>query len=100
MIATMFYSVHIFMTVSNIFCIIFPLSLTNLPGHYDAVILLRAYGANVNLRRRDGASPLHLACTSPNLRLALFLLSQGAEVDCRNAKGETPLHLAVEAVRV
>lgn len=58
--------------------------------------ILRA-GADTELDRRtinDGAAPLHVAVSSGQLELVLFLLQHGCDANCVNSQRQTPLHLA------
>ncbi|KAI0479045.1 hypothetical protein GGR56DRAFT_633170 [Xylariaceae sp. FL0804] len=50
--------------------------------------------ARINLRRANGQTMLHLACSLGYSRMVAGLLSRGALVDVRDKGGFTPLHLA------
>jgi len=56
--------------------------------------LLLAHEANVNARKEDGNTPLHMAAIRDNVPLAELLLAHGADVNAKNEDGNTPLHLA------
>ncbi len=58
-----------------------------------AEVLLRA-GASPNVAAKDGATPLHSACSSGNVDVARALLAAGADTTLRNARGQTPLDAA------
>jgi ankyrin repeat protein len=50
-------------------------------------------GADVNARRDDLWTPLHLAVNIGDLSLSRMLLTCGAEVNSQNSDGQAPLHL-------
>ena len=52
------------------------------------------YGANVNARNKDGATPLHYATLSGHRDVAELLISKGADVKAREKHGGTPLYFA------
>ncbi|KAK8866552.1 hypothetical protein M9Y10_009516 [Tritrichomonas musculus] len=43
----------------------------------------------------DGATPLHMAVSSGDNDLILYLLNQGCDTNSKNNQGQTPLHLAM-----
>lgn len=49
---------------------------------------------HVDLKDKQGFSPLHVACMSGDLGAARCLLKHGADVGVTNDKGSTPLHWA------
>ena len=51
-------------------------------------------GADVNQAYKDGATPLHLACSRGHLDVARLLLEKGAEVNRPDKDGRTPLLIA------
>jgi len=59
----------------------------------DAVNFLLERGVDVNARRDDLCTPLHLAVTVGELTVARVLLDRRADVNSRNDDGQTPLHL-------
>ena len=67
----------------------------NRPGKVSlgAVRFLLDHGADVNARRDDLWTPLHLAVNIGELSVAKMLLEHQADVDLRNAMGQVPLHL-------
>ncbi|KAH8979869.1 ankyrin repeat-containing domain protein [Lactarius akahatsu] len=58
-----------------------------------AVQFLLERGADVNARRDDLWTPLHLAVNTGELLVAQMLLDHRADVNSRNSVGQTPLHL-------
>ena len=75
---------------------------TYYPFPKEVLSFLIKRGANVNIRTRSGASPLHMS-----LRLAFlggvhcfpvveYLLEHGADVNARDENEVTPLHIAVD----
>lgn len=46
---------------------------------------------NVNLRNKEGNTPLHLACLRRDQGMIEALLKAGADVEMRNSAGQTPL---------
>jgi ankyrin repeat protein len=62
---------------------------------------LVAAGANPNLRRRDGAAPLHIAAATGQLRVVEYLCSLPfVDVDARDNAGATVADVAVAAEHV
>jgi ankyrin repeat protein len=59
----------------------------------DAVRFLLDHGADVNARRDDLWTPLHLAVNIGELSVARLLLEYQADVNSRNDAGQAPLHL-------
>src|SRR6266702_2301563 len=59
----------------------------------DAVQFLLEHGVDVNARRDDLWTPLHLAVNIGELSVARILLEHRAEVNARNDDGQAPLHL-------
>ena len=52
------------------------------------------YGADVNAKNHDGATPLHFAAISGHKDVAELLIARGADVDAREKHGGTPLYFA------
>jgi uncharacterized RDD family membrane protein YckC len=66
-------------------------------GFKDMAELLLALGANVNVRARNGETPLITAIAEhgkENMDLALFFIAKGADVKASRQDGETALHFA------
>ena len=59
----------------------------------DAVRFLLDHGADVNARRDDLWTPLHLAANNGQLSVTRMLLQRQADVNSRNGDGQAPLHL-------
>jgi ankyrin repeat protein len=59
----------------------------------DAVRFLLEHGADVNSRRDDLWTPLHLAANITELSVAQMLLEHQADANSRDCDGQTPLHL-------
>ena len=59
----------------------------------DAVRFLLDHGADVNARRDDLWTPLHLAANNGQFSVARMLLQRQADVNSRNGDGQAPLHL-------
>lgn len=62
-------------------------------------ILLPRYGTDVNVKNKDGNTPLHLAAVRLNKHIFKHLLEHGADVNLRNKYDETPLLLLAENKR-
>ena len=62
-------------------------------GAIGAVKFLLAHGADVNAKRDDLWTPLHLAFHVGKLEAARILLEHHADVDARTNDGQAPLHL-------
>jgi hypothetical protein len=58
------------------------------------VELLLASGANVDVRNRDGVTPLYHAAAKNLPDLVALLLLKGADPNAANLQGDTPLHAA------
>ena len=62
-------------------------------GTISAVQFLLEHGADVNAKRDDLCTPLHLALNVGNLKAARMLIEHHADVNARNDNGQAPLHL-------
>ena len=58
------------------------------------VHLLLSYGADLNFRARDGATPLHYAAMTGKQGVVEALVEAGATVDIADLSGRSPLHTA------
>lgn len=58
-------------------------------------------GAKVNIKNKEGKTPLHYAAISKNADIDFidFLIEKGADVNAKNRQGETPIHLATISTR-
>ena len=69
-------------------------------GDIEAVKQHLADGVNVNAKRGDGATPLHLAAYGVHKEIAELLIAKGADVNTKIEvgvlKGETPLDWATD----
>lgn len=63
-------------------------------GDLDTVRLMLEQGVDVNLRDRNGNTPLFLASRWGHFQVAQFLVQCGADVNIKCAKGSTPLWAA------
>ncbi len=54
------------------------------------------HSAKVNLRAKDGRTPLHLASIDKSPTTIALLLATGAKVNIKGKNGWTPLHIAAE----
>ncbi|XP_052678162.1 ankyrin repeat and KH domain-containing protein mask-like [Crassostrea angulata] len=61
---------------------------------YKTVQLLLSNGADINLCREDGASPLYIACLKGHDRTVKLLLSNGADINLCEENGASPLYIA------
>ena len=64
-------------------------------GHVDVVHALLAKGANIDLAKNDGATPLFIASQNGLVDVVHALLAKGANIDLASNKGVTPLIVAV-----
>jgi len=55
------------------------------------------HGANVNMRNKNGQTPLHLASQSFLPSSLVRLLTFGADVDAQDDDNMTPLHVAISS---
>jgi len=55
---------------------------------------LIAQGADVNIRKNDGLTPLGVAIKRDRLDALKYLVEHGADINCRDEDGRTPLHYA------
>jgi len=63
----------------------------------EVLCALLDHGADANIGRRDGFSPLHLACELSEVSAAKLLIAHGARVSAvEQSMGDTPLHVAVK----
>ncbi len=66
-------------------------------GHFKIVALLLHYGADPNLRDRDGYTPLHTAAQNGDTDMIRSLLFNGSDLTVSNKRGQLPIDLAYEA---
>lgn len=72
-----------------------PLHLACLKKMTNAVKLLVAVGANLNIQRKNGlTTPLHIACDTRFTKGIAILLNAGANPNIGNVYGQTPLFIA------
>ena len=57
-------------------------------------------GANVEHKRENGETALHLACRGGGTDVATKLLRAGADVNVRTENGDTPLAMALKEERI
>ena len=67
---------------------LFPAAWGNSPA---AVRLLLARGADPNVRRANGLTPLHIASENGKIEIARLLIEYGASVEAKDDRGKTPL---------
>ncbi len=60
------------------------------------VTFMQQYTFDINIRMKDGATPLLLAISLGQIEMALFLIHQGADVNIGDNEGITPIHLAAQ----
>ena len=72
---------------------------TNMPTASDAKKLADWIGAcqavGVDIRAKEGGTPLHLASSHGHLKVVTALLEAGSDVNVRDNDGDTPLHSSV-----
>jgi ankyrin repeat protein len=55
-------------------------------------------GADVNAKRNDDTTPLHLAASRGRTEIVKLLLDRGADVNAKDTQGSTPLHWVSAAI--
>ncbi|RKU17885.1 hypothetical protein C6500_14875 [Candidatus Poribacteria bacterium] len=68
-----------------------PLTWAAMAGQTEAVQFLLENGADVNLKSRDGGTPLHGAAFFGRTDVVKLLLENGANLEARNNDGATPV---------
>jgi ankyrin repeat protein len=66
-------------------------------GRKEIAEFLIANGADVDARKRNGVTPLHVAAARGHGEIVKLLISGGANVNARTNDGETALHKAAES---
>ena len=56
-------------------------------------------GAEIDAKKTDGATPLHLVSNIGYVETAKMLMARGANINAKNGYGETPLHLAAKSIQ-
>uniref|UniRef100_A0A8C2Z2G7 Ankyrin repeat domain 28 n=1 Tax=Cyclopterus lumpus TaxID=8103 RepID=A0A8C2Z2G7_CYCLU len=56
--------------------------------------LLVCNGADVNIKSKDGKTPLHMTAIHGRFSRSQAIIENGAEIDCEDKNGNTPLHIA------
>ncbi len=65
-----------------------------------AKLLVLEHRADVNIRDKDGETPLHYATENDHILIVRLLLMSQAYINARSKKGRTPLHAACDYCRV
>ena len=73
-----------------------PVTLSVCFNNFVAVNLLLDHGADVNIARADGNSPLHLAVSNGFFDIAKRLVEKGSDVNLQNKEGRTPLFFGLK----
>ena len=73
-----------------------PLYIAAKLGNKHAVMVLVAFGADVNKGKRSGKTPLHVATQYGRTFVMKWLIDNGAEVNATTDEGKTPLHDAAK----
>jgi len=73
---------------------------TALHGHLEVVQHLVDYGADIDIKNNDDATPLHRACTGGHLEVVDLLVSSGADPTVQTEFQWTPLMCASSWCRV
>ncbi|WP_264735341.1 ankyrin repeat domain-containing protein [Wolbachia endosymbiont (group A) of Rhinocyllus conicus] len=63
-------------------------------GNPDMVSFLIDKGASIEIRSKEGKTPLHLAVEEAKQNVINLLLDRGADIEAKNNDGRTPLYLA------
>jgi ankyrin repeat protein len=71
-----------------------PLHFAALKGHKDVVVVLLAYGAEVNAKDNYADTALHAAAAGGHKNVVEVLLANKADVNARDNDGDTPMHAA------
>jgi len=62
---------------------------------YDVIIkYLIDHGANVDVKSKEGDTPLTITCKKGNEVIVKYLINHGADISLRNGSNETPLTIA------
>ena len=73
-----------------------PVTLSVCFNNFVAVNLLLDHGADVNIARADGNSPLHLAVSNGFFDIAKRLVEKGSDVNLQKKEGRTPLFFGLK----
>lgn len=73
-----------------------PLHQAVLKQYYDIIVLLLQYGANVNLKTRNGTSAIHIASYIGNYYIAKLLVSYNADIAIIDNKGNGPIYVCTK----
>jgi len=63
-------------------------------GHHEVVRVLADKGANLDLAKKDGATPVFMAAQNGHHNVVRVLANMGANLDLKDKYGRTPLSMA------
>jgi ankyrin repeat protein len=65
-------------------------------SHKAIVQQLITHGVNVDIKARDGSSPLHFTSWNGQMNTVQLLIEHGADVTLKDKNGRSPLHDAAK----
>ena len=65
--------------------------------HTHIVTILLAMDVDINIKDKNGDTPLHVACREGHVNTCVFLLNNKCDINTQNANGNTPLHLTCQS---
>ena len=65
--------------------------------HTHIVTILLDMDVDINIKDKNGDTPLHVACREGHINTCVLLLSNKCDINIKNANGNTPLHLTCQS---